>query len=50
MIIQSNKILIKDGNETPPPISKYCSEIFSPSNIKLSYNNPNMDFKSVERL
>ena len=38
------------GNKRPPPISKYFSEIFSPSVIKLTYNNPNKDFKSVLRL
>ena len=33
----------------PPPISKDFSEIFSPSHIKLTYNNTNKDFKSAER-
>ena len=33
----------------PPPIRKYFSEIFSPSHIKLTNDNPNKDFKSVER-
>ena len=41
------------GDKRPPPPSppgsKYFSEIFSPSHIKLTYNNPNKDFKSVER-
>ena len=31
----------------PPPISKYFNEIFSPSHIKLTNDNPNMDLKSV---
>ena len=30
-------------------ISKYFSETFSPSQIKLTYNDPNKDFKSVKR-
>ena len=33
----------------PPQISKYFSKIFSPSHIKLSDNNLNKDFTSVER-
>ena len=37
------------GPNVPPPISKYFSEIFSPSHIKLTYDNPNMDLKSVQR-
>ena len=35
------------GQTSTPPISKYSSEILSPSHIKLTNNNPNMDFKSV---
>ena len=38
-----------EGTISPPPISKYFSEIFSPSQIKLTKNNPNKDFKSVKR-
>ena len=30
------------GTNVPQPISKYFSEIFSPSHIKLNYNNPKM--------
>ena len=37
------------GQTFIPPISKYLSEFFSPSHIKLTYNNPNKDFKSVEQ-
>ena len=33
----------------PPPITKYFSEIFPPSHIKLTNDNPNKDFESVER-
>ena len=32
-----------------PPKSKYFSEIFSPSHMKLIYNKPNKDFESVKR-
>ena len=32
-----------------PPISKYFSEIFSPSHINLTHNNPKKDFKSGKR-
>ena len=32
-----------------PPISQYSSEIFSPSPIKLTYNNPYKGLKSVKR-
>ena len=35
------------GQPSNPPISKYFSEIVSPSHIKLTNNNPNLDFKSV---
>ena len=38
------------GQTSTTPISKYFSEIFSPSDIKLTYNNPNKDFKSIKRL
>ena len=37
------------GQTSTPPGSKYFSEIFSPFHIKLTNNNPNKDFKSVER-
>ena len=37
------------GTNVPPPASKYLSEIFSSRYIKLTYNNPNKDLKSVER-
>ena len=37
------------GHTSTPPISKYFSEIFLSSHIKLTYNNPNKDFKSVKR-
>ena len=37
------------GDKRPPPGSKYFSEIFSLSHIKLTNNNPNKDFKSVEK-
>ena len=37
------------GQTSLPPMSKYFSEIFSPSHSKLTNNNPNKDFKSVER-
>ena len=36
-------------NVPPPPMSKYFSEFFSPSHIKLTHNKPFKDFKSVER-
>ena len=35
------------GQTSTPSISKYFSEIFSPSHIKLTNNNLHMDFKSV---
>ena len=36
------------GDKRPlPPKSKYFTEIFSQSHIKLTYDNPNKDFKSV---
>ena len=38
-----------EGTNVPPPISKYFSEIVSPSYIKLTNDNPNKDLKSVER-
>ena len=34
---------------SPPLISKYFSEIFSPTHIKLTNNNPQKDVQSVER-
>ena len=37
------------GTNVPPPISNNLSEIFYPSHIKLTNNNPNKDFESVER-
>ena len=38
------------GDKRPPqPTSKYFSEIFSQSHIKLTNNTPNKDFKSVKR-
>ena len=37
------------GTNVPPPGSKYFSEIVPPSLIKLTNNNLNKDFKSVER-
>ena len=39
------------GDKRPPspPISKYFSQIFSPSHIKVTNNNPNKHFKSFER-
>ena len=37
------------GDKCPPPISKYFKAIFSPSHIKLTNDNQNKDFKSVER-
>ena len=36
------------GTNVPPPRNKYFSEIFFPSYIKLTNNNPNKEFKSVE--
>ena len=36
------------GQTSTPPISKYFSETFSPSHIKLTYNNPKKDFKSFK--
>ena len=35
--------------DKPLPISKNFNEIFSPSHIKLTYNNRNKDFESVKR-
>ena len=32
------------GDKRPPPESKYLSEIFSSSHIKLTNNKPNKDF------
>ena len=37
------------GRTFTPPMSKYFSETLSPNHIKLTYNNPNKDFKSVKR-
>ena len=42
-------IFLELGEQTStPPISKYFSETFSPSHIKLTYNNPEKDFKSFK--
>ena len=38
------------GTNIPPSGSKCFSEFFSSSHIKLTYNNPNKDSKSVEGL
>ena len=38
-----------DGGTFPSPGSKCFSEIFLQSQIKLTINNPNKDFESVER-
>ena len=35
------------GQTSTPPISKSFSEMFSSSHIKITNNNPNMNFKSV---
>ena len=35
------------GQTSTPLISEYFGEIVSPSHIKLTNLNPNMDFKSV---
>ena len=37
------------GQTSTPPGSNYFTEFFSPSHIKLTYNNPYKDFKSVKR-
>ena len=37
------------GQTSTPPGSNYFSEFFSQIHIKLTNNNPNKDFKSVER-
>ena len=37
------------GQTSTPPISKYFSEMFSPSHITHTNNNLNKDFKSVKR-
>ena len=37
------------GTNVLPQIIKYFSEIFSPIHIKLTINNPNKDFVSVEQ-
>ena len=37
------------GQTSTTPGSNYFSEIFAPSYIKLTNNNPKKDFKSVER-
>ena len=37
------------GQTSTPLISKYFSEMFSPSHITLTNNNLNKDFKSVKR-
>ena len=37
------------GQTSTPLISKYFSEIFSLTHKKLTYHNPNKDFKSVKR-
>ena len=34
---------------TTRPISEYFSKIFLSSHIKLTYNNPDKDFKTVKR-
>ena len=46
---QSHHRLGMGGQTSPPPISKYLSEIYSPSHVKLTNNNPIKDFKSVKR-
>ena len=42
-------VLAWGGQTSTPPKSKYFSETFFPSHIRLTYNNPYKDFKSVER-
>ena len=37
------------GQTSTSPGSTYFSEIFSPRHIKLTNNNPNKDFKPVEK-
>ena len=37
------------GQTSSPPISKYVSEIFSPSHRNLTNNNSENDFKSIKR-
>ena len=48
-MIAKNKIKRLNQWTNRPPESKYFSVIYSPNHLKLTYNKPNKDFKSVER-